>query len=102
MYSFLINSACKQHTQCYTGDAVEAHYYVTMLAKVGQMNELHDDGYRLGTFQPQRPYSAEDTEDEGKDDGIHWTTFTLIFSCERPWRSKCLEFVPILVLYFVP
>ena len=36
MYSFLINLECKQHTQCRTGDAVEAHYYVTTLAKVGQ------------------------------------------------------------------
>ena len=26
------------------------------------MNELHNkDGYRLGTFQPQRPFSAEKT-----------------------------------------
>ena len=72
MYSFLINSLCKQHTQCYTGDAVEAHYYVTMLAKIYEVNELHNkDGYRPWTFQPRRPSSAEETEDEGKDDGIH-------------------------------
>ena len=72
MYSFLINSACKQHTQCYSGDAVEACYYVTMLAKIYAVNELHNkDGYRPGTFQPRRPSSAEETEDEDKDDGIH-------------------------------
>ena len=42
-------------------------------------------------------------EDKGKDDDIHWTTFSLIFSLLiwwRPWRSKCPESVHILVLYF--
>ena len=65
------------------------------------MNKLHDkDGYRLGTFQPQRSSSVKETED---DDGIHWTTFTLIFcllGCGKPWWSKCPKSVPFLVLYF--
>ena len=43
-----------------------------MLAKIYEVNELHNkDGYRPWTFQPRRPSSAEETEDEGKDDGIH-------------------------------